>query len=79
MTCETCPFFYGFLESAQGDCRLQPPSALQHNGAWEWPIVTRNAWCGQHPERAALAGRLSTDVVMRVFADTLAKEITRQP
>lgn len=54
MTCASCPFYYGFHESARGECRRRAPLVI-HDGSTDFPAVIRTAWCGEHPERAAAA------------------------
>lgn len=77
MTCETCPFFHRYTgDSVAGECRRNPPVWDKESRA-EFPETRASAWCGEHPERAALAGKMSTDVVMRVINDSLMMEFRK--
>jgi hypothetical protein len=63
--CETCRYYWS-APGRESECRLKPPMIIvtQEATRWgEWPIVTRDEWCGEHQPVAGAAPVENTGVV----------------
>ncbi len=64
-TCQTCPHFHE-TSTYYTQCRLNPP--ILGSDFNNWPIVTPNDWCGQHPQRQVVLS-----LKMQIFAQKLVQ------
>lgn len=88
-TCTTCPFWWYRSEDGKllsSECRRHPPRTVTNarpgdpgqpvDPHWHmFPVAQPDDWCGEHPERAAVAGRVQLTRDVLEVADAVCFEL----
>jgi len=47
-TCDNCRFWAGHDDGDGGDCRRNPPKAIENSRRGVWPVTVCSEWCGEY-------------------------------